>query len=375
MGPRFVRLAVAFYSALLLVAALLGVLWGRNVFVLGDGPLLSLSIGVATACGTVASGIILFRLVPALRKLSEELAPLLVDGARGRDLVLVSVASGMGEEVLFRGALQPVLGIVLTSLLFGVLHVGPDRRYLIWTLWAVGAGFLFGFLYLWTDGLLAPITAHVLHNAATLLLWKRYRRSVAATNEFVRRGTGGALNVLPNTTSRGAGRRWPLYALVAVALVALALGIEALLREESFAPRKEIISTSVHDIIVSPENSIYPPPDTNRFQGPPETVFVYLSVDSLPSGEDMEARVRRAESGSVFRMFFGEEAGLEVLDEQEDQLSKAENGATGIVKFALKTNSGEPVPPGNYTIEVYGSGEADGGGEPMVRKSFVVEEA
>ncbi len=89
----------------------------------------------------------------------------------------------------------------------------------------------------------------------------------------------------------------------------------------------------------------------------------------------MEARVRRAESGSMFCMFFGEEAGLEVLDEQEDQLSKAENGATGIVKFALKTNSGEPVPPGNYTIEVYGPGEADGSGEPMVRKSFVVEEA
>ena len=150
---------------------------------LGDGVLLSLSIGVATACGTVASGILLFRLVPALRKLSDELAPLLVDGARGRDLVLVSVASGVGEEVFFRGALQPVLGIVVASLLFGVLHLGPDRRYLIWTLWAIGAGFLFGFLYLWTGGLLAPITAHVLHNAATLLLWRRSRRSVAAVNE------------------------------------------------------------------------------------------------------------------------------------------------------------------------------------------------
>ncbi len=183
MGPRFVRLAVVFYSALLLVAALIGALWDRNVFTLGDGPLLSLSIGVATACGTIASAILLFHLVPALRQLSDELAPHLVDGARGRDLVLVSLASGMGEEVFFRGALQPVLGIMLASLLFGVLHVGPDRRYLIWTLWAVGAGFLFGFLYLWTGGLLAPITAHVLHNAATLLIWKRSRRSGAVVNE------------------------------------------------------------------------------------------------------------------------------------------------------------------------------------------------
>lgn len=69
-----------------------------------------------------------------------------------------------------------MLGLVVASLLFGALHVGPDRRYLVWTLWAVGAGFLFGVLYSWTGGILAPVTAHVLHNAATLLLWKRSRR-------------------------------------------------------------------------------------------------------------------------------------------------------------------------------------------------------
>jgi membrane protease YdiL (CAAX protease family) len=37
--------------------------------------------------------------------------------------VLTSVAAGVGEEVLFRGALQPRLGIVLTAVLFGALHV------------------------------------------------------------------------------------------------------------------------------------------------------------------------------------------------------------------------------------------------------------
>lgn len=136
----------------------------------------ALAVGVVTACGTVASGLLLYRWSPAIREISDELAPRLVDGARGRYLILVSVFSGVGEEALFRGALQPSLGIVLASLLFGAIHVGPDRRFLIWTLWAVGAGFLFGFLYEWTGGILAPMTAHVLHNAATLLLWKRSRR-------------------------------------------------------------------------------------------------------------------------------------------------------------------------------------------------------
>ena len=37
--------------------------------------------------------------------------------------VLTSIAAGVGEEVLFRGALQPRLGIVLTAVLFGALHV------------------------------------------------------------------------------------------------------------------------------------------------------------------------------------------------------------------------------------------------------------
>jgi membrane protease YdiL (CAAX protease family) len=89
--------------------------------------------------------------------------------------VLVSVFSGVGEEALFRGALQPEIGLIAASLLFGAAHVGPDRRYLVWTLWAVGAGFLFGVLYDWTGGLLAPTVAHAAHNAATLLLWKRSR--------------------------------------------------------------------------------------------------------------------------------------------------------------------------------------------------------
>ena len=176
VGAHFVALAAVFYAALLLAAAVVGALDGRNAFVLGDPALFGLVVGVTSACGTVALGVLLYRLLPALRRLSNELAPHLVDGAKRRDLVLVSIMSGVGEEAFFRGALQPEIGLVASSLLFGVLHVGPDRRYLVWTVWAVGAGFLFGLLYLWTGGILAPVTAHVLHNAATLLLWKRSRR-------------------------------------------------------------------------------------------------------------------------------------------------------------------------------------------------------
>src|SRR5215210_4414572 len=176
MRRRFVSLAAVFYAALLSAAVVLnGVRRDGDAFALGDSMPFSLASGTVTACGTVALSIFFYRLLPVLHRLSDELAPLLVDGAKGRYLVLVSVFSGVWKKNFFRGALQPVLGLVLTSLLFGVIHVGPDRRYLVWSLWAVAAGFLFGFLYQWTGGLLAPMTAHVLHNAATLLLWRRSR--------------------------------------------------------------------------------------------------------------------------------------------------------------------------------------------------------
>ncbi len=179
--------------------------------------------------------------------------------------------------------------------------------------------------------------------------------------------------MLPNTTTtKGVDRRWPLYVLVAVALAALALGVEAFLRAENFSPKEEIVSPGVRDITVSEVNGLYPPPDTGRCTAPPETVFVYLSVEDLPGVEDMEARAERVGSGSVFSLIIGRGAENELLDEQEDQLSGGENGSTGIVKFALKTRSGDPVPPGNYTVEIYGPGTVEGE-VVAARKFFVVE--
>jgi membrane protease YdiL (CAAX protease family) len=81
-------------------------------------------------------GAFLYRLLPVVQKLSDDLAPRLVDGAAKRDLVLVSVFSGVGEEAFFRGALQPELGLVATSVLFGALHVVTERRFFVWTVFS-----------------------------------------------------------------------------------------------------------------------------------------------------------------------------------------------------------------------------------------------
>jgi uncharacterized protein len=176
LGPCFVRFAALFYGSLAMVAALWCGLRGFDVRLLGENPAASVLLGVLTAACTVSLGLIAYRFLPTLREISEELAPRLVDGAASTSLVLVAIFSGVGEEAFFRGALQQEFGLVVASLLFGLAHIGPDRRYLIWTAWAVLAGFVFGFLYEVSGGLLAPMLAHTVHNAATLLLWKRSRK-------------------------------------------------------------------------------------------------------------------------------------------------------------------------------------------------------
>ncbi|MGI8910713.1 MAG: CPBP family intramembrane glutamic endopeptidase [Rubrobacteraceae bacterium] len=176
MGPRFVRLAAIFYGSLVAAAALWNGLRGRDFSLTGDSTLVSLALGVLTAVCTVLLGLVVYRLAPVMREIADELAPRLVDGVPVRDLMLLSLFSGVGEEAFFRGAVQPEFGILVASIVFGLVHIGPDRRYLAWTVWALFAGFLFGALYIVTGGILAPVVAHVSHNAATFVLWKRSRR-------------------------------------------------------------------------------------------------------------------------------------------------------------------------------------------------------
>ncbi len=38
------------------------------------------------------------------------------------DVIIISVCAGVGEEILFRGAIQPLFGIVLTSIFFVAIH-------------------------------------------------------------------------------------------------------------------------------------------------------------------------------------------------------------------------------------------------------------
>ena len=77
-------------------------------------------------------------------------------------IIMLSIAAGFGEELLFRGAIQPLAGIVPASLLFGALHTGfrlTERVYLLYGCLVFIISVILG-VVADTIGLLAAMTAH-----------------------------------------------------------------------------------------------------------------------------------------------------------------------------------------------------------------------
>ena len=86
----------------------------------------------------------------------------------GKEIVILALASSIGEELLFRGALLPWFGIWIQGTVFALLHVGPGRRFVPWTISALVLGFAFGWLAQWTGNLGGPIAAHFAINFLNL---------------------------------------------------------------------------------------------------------------------------------------------------------------------------------------------------------------
>jgi membrane protease YdiL (CAAX protease family) len=81
---------------------------------------------------------------------------------------LVAIMSALGEELFFRGFLQPLVGLFASSLLFGLLHQVRGQSRWVWVGWASIGGLLFGGLFALTGSLWGSVVAHALVNAVNL---------------------------------------------------------------------------------------------------------------------------------------------------------------------------------------------------------------
>ena len=177
--PRLLVIQGALFGAGMIALAWLIAVVFRGVDVATWFPRRAWALDLLAGALTGAAGALgvwgLLAVVPPLKRIETLLVRLLdMNALRPRHALLLGLVAGIPEEILFRGAIQPLLGLVVTSLLFGVLHAVTPAYFV----YASGAGLVLGALAIWRDGLWAPIAAHVVVDAVMLLLLARtWRRS------------------------------------------------------------------------------------------------------------------------------------------------------------------------------------------------------
>lgn len=108
-----------------------------------------------------------------LRREVEKVVQELFVGCRWFEFALVSLAAGFGEEILFRGVLQPLvihwtvpwIGVIVVALLFGLAHALTPTYFIAATV----IGIYFGWLAFAYEDLVAPIVAHAVYDFAALV--------------------------------------------------------------------------------------------------------------------------------------------------------------------------------------------------------------
>jgi membrane protease YdiL (CAAX protease family) len=102
-------------------------------------------------------------------------------------ILVLALFSAIGEELLFRGLLQPFVGLWLSAAFFGFVHQMPGPSRWVWVTWATVVGLALGLIFQLTGSLAGCIAAHALINAVNLIYLKSH------DPEPQRRALGGLL--------------------------------------------------------------------------------------------------------------------------------------------------------------------------------------
>jgi uncharacterized protein len=160
---------------LLMLAQIWGALAGIPVGAPFHLNVRDFGLGILLGLGIMGMSIVMYYGWPQYRESADRYLSLLLKPLAPQDTIWVGLLPGLSEELLFRGIALPALGLVLSSLLFGVAHL-LDWRQWPYALWATGIGLLLGLATLWSQNLLVPVVAHVTTNILSTLFW-RFRLS------------------------------------------------------------------------------------------------------------------------------------------------------------------------------------------------------
>ncbi len=172
------------YGASAFALALLGsAVMDRSPLVLPDPWLIleggavresfSALLGLAVGAAVVVITRIFVRRFAFAARLHTDLR-VLSHGMTSREIVMLSLTSSFGEELLFRGLLQPELGVMAQAVLFGLLHQMGGRSRWIWVGWATLMGLVLGAMAQLTGSLVGPLVAHALVNGLNLVFLRNH---------------------------------------------------------------------------------------------------------------------------------------------------------------------------------------------------------
>lgn len=136
---------------------------------------LGMQLLYGTGAGTAAAGVIaFFSSIPPVKNALNDFSIFRIlsnTTFSWPDRIQVSFFAGVGEELLFRGAIQPLIGIWFTSLIFIAIHgyIGfRSAGQILFTVLLFGLSMLLGWLFM-AIGLVAAMTAHAVYDL--LMLW------------------------------------------------------------------------------------------------------------------------------------------------------------------------------------------------------------
>lgn len=132
--------------------------------------------GLGIAGGIIVTSSIIYSFCPAYRQSADTYFKLIIRPLIWLDLIWLGLLPGLSEELLFRGVMLPalglnLLGVILSSVVFGVLHSSGAQQW-PYVVWATIVGFVLGYSALVTGNLAVPIIAHIVTNLVSSGLWK-----------------------------------------------------------------------------------------------------------------------------------------------------------------------------------------------------------
>lgn len=142
------------------------------------------TMGVGIGLGVALLSSLLYDLWESYRLAAQEYLEMVITPLVPLDLVWLGLLPGLSEEMLFRGAALPNLGmngmaVIITSIVFGLLHMA-SVKYFSYAFWAIAVGMMLGAVTIYTDNLLTAIVAHTLTNSLSGVIWKWKHRSLAS---------------------------------------------------------------------------------------------------------------------------------------------------------------------------------------------------